>query len=141
MQAYCLETEAVKTFALAKMQLATGAEAGVGPTDEVVLERHLAEAADIPDAMAPFMDWFEELGWHIELYEDAISLHRQFKNGKPRKSQDVMLLRSPDNTHRPWYTNSIQMPMASARKRLADAALIFLEQAQLCAPNPVPLPE
>lgn len=35
------------------------------------------------------------MGWHVELSDKALSLHRYFKNGRPRKGPDVWLMMEP----------------------------------------------
>lgn len=35
------------------------------------------------------------LGWHVEISDHSVTLHRYFKNGKPRKAADVSLTYAP----------------------------------------------
>ena len=42
-------------------------------------------------ALAPHVGALKALGWHVELTEHRISLHRRSKNGKPRKTNDVTM--------------------------------------------------
>ena len=89
-RARCYSSNAVKTFNLEKIELVTGsAEAQTPgwnpnfidqPKYEVLSQLHDAESQNLV-----------ELGWHIQIEEDHLTLHRKFKNGKPLKGADVEL--------------------------------------------------
>jgi hypothetical protein len=55
---------------------------------------HVTHFQAIEDARAEL----EALGWHVETSDTACSVHRRFKNGKPRKSPAVIAFYSPVET-------------------------------------------
>jgi len=138
LRAYCIESEALKTFATAKIQI--GGECAPQPT-EVILEQALAGVTSFQEALEPFVEWFEICGWYIDPYADAMTLHRYFKNGNPHKAHDVVICYVEENSHRPWHVNSIYPNTAKTFSRLDKAVLAFLALAEKLAPDPRPLAE
>ena len=89
-RALCLASDQVKTFLLEKIDiLGEGANIDAAkwdPAKELVRKyRSLSNVAETEN------DFFSRLGWHIELSNDCISLHRRFKSGKPLKTSDVSI--------------------------------------------------
>lgn len=84
-------------------------------------------------------------GWHIETSEESISLHRFFKNGKPRKGSDIYLayfefdesivdvddkgnIFYPNKKTRPWFLGATSHP-SKTFKNAEAAAVAFLDTA------------
>ena len=144
--ARCLASNAEKTFIVEKIELCESEELSyqlgahsLGP-DEVGYESY-AEFCDLHKTE------LAELGWHVNIEPDCISLHRFFKNGKPRKSSDVSLayeeytydtvidLGGATHTEnarkslRPWSVRAKNMN-TRVFKYLSKATAAFLEQAR-----------
>lgn len=149
--ARCYTSNAVKTFVIARI---------------VVLEGHLAPHAPNwfpqPESEPTYFTltgFFESnrgvwqfLGWHTELQETQLTLHRTFKSGKPLKTSDVSLnyeeyasdfvvgldgeLREENvrNRPRPWVVRAKKMDTGTF-SALDKAAEIFLQHARSLAPN------
>jgi hypothetical protein len=106
-------------------------------TLQAALESHVAE--------------LRALGWHVETAETCVSVHRYFKNGKPRKGADVAIMFNEfaidawDDGHcwreeavkstRPYYVSSPTFDRARTFARLSLALALFLEEARKLAPR------
>ena len=53
--------------------------------------RQIEDFQTIHEAFISRVNDFQALGWHVELSKDKLALHAFFKNGKPRKTPDVLL--------------------------------------------------
>ncbi len=106
-------------------------------------------------ALTPHLAELRGFGWHVELTEHRISLHRFFKNGKPRKGYDVTMgfdeftvdmfddfdgrgLQTVTRpSQRPYNVSSTSLPTRTF-VRLSGALPLFFEEARKLAPGPRP---
>ena len=136
-----------KTFAIAKIELpaATTIAVAYDPNQR-------ADSRTVREAIESHVGDLEGLGWHVEVADAATSLHRFFKNGKPRKTGDVSLwfdefvTESFDDfdgrgmqtiqrpSQRPYHVTSVRVPTRSFTT-LSRALLAFLDEAKELAPR------
>ena len=101
-------------------------------------------------ALTPHVPGLQALGWHVELTENRISLHRFFKNRKPRKAAEVTMgfdestvdmfddgdgqgLQTVTRpSQRPYSVSSASLPTRTF-VRLSTALPVFLEEADKLA--------
>jgi len=83
------ESRQAKVFKLAKLRIPDPTEKL--PAYDPNFQEPLEPAGTIGELLKPQVDQLRDLGWHVELSETRITLHRLFKNGKPRRSFDVGL--------------------------------------------------
>ena len=76
-----------KSFKLAFLELAEPET----PAAEYDPAGRVEDVRTIRTALEPHVMELRALGWHVELTEHRISLHRFFKSGKPRKGYDVTM--------------------------------------------------
>lgn len=136
-----------KSFKLAYLEL-------IGPQTTAPAYDPAGPADDtrtIQAAVEPHLMALRALGWHVELTEHRVSLHRFFKNGKPRKGHDVTMgfdeftvdmfdegdgqgLQTVTRpSKRPYNVSSTSLPTQTF-VRLSSALPRFLEQARKLAP-------
>jgi hypothetical protein len=138
-----------KTFKFAFLQLA-GSDT-VAPAYAPTAPQAVEEKQAVQAALAPYVAELQALGWHVELSEHRISLHRFFKNGKPRKGYDVTMgfdeftvdafddglgmqtITRPSK--RPYNVSSASMPTKTF-VRMSGVVPVFLEEARRLAPGP-----
>lgn len=150
-RAFDLSTGIAKLFLVDRIELACSG-AGVAhytaPAPEVVIEGHTVHGA-----LASRLDELESQGWHVELTVDAMSVHRFFKNGNPRKKPDAELryreyvqiqkynpftgatIESQRKSSKPYRVTSRNLGCARAFSNLSKAATLFLKEAQSLAPH------
>lgn len=149
-QAKCFSSHKVKLFNIEKITI-------VDPDKAEQVSKWTAIAQPIPhyNSIAELFErekeFFEHLGWHIESCNDRLSLHRRFKNGKPRKCSDVSLdyeeytydiLYGDDGEFheekrkkvKPWTVRSKNKDTRTYGN-FDSAANVFKEWAALMAPN------
>lgn len=80
--ARCLETNARKTFKLAKLEFA-GAEPIIPYSDAMAATERL-KARSFADWLTEVMPELQATGWHIAQNETSVSLHEFTRHGKPR---------------------------------------------------------
>jgi hypothetical protein len=137
-----------KSFKLAHLELAGPQAAraydpGAPPPVE--------DAQSVQAALTPHVPGLHARGWHVELTENCISLHRFFKNGKPRKAADVTMsfeeftvdmfddgdglgLQTVTRpSQRPFNVSSVSRPTRTF-VRLSAALPAFLDEACKLAP-------
>ena len=127
-------TGATKTFLLSKMEVAS-LNTSTGQYD---LERRKKQEfgdVSIQEAFSGYVAAFKEMGWHVHIEEDSISLHRYFKNGKPRKGSDVGVTKYDDNPSRPYYVWGPSLAAARTFGKLSSATALVLEEAKIHAPG------
>lgn len=145
-----IETGIVKTFLVAKIELAGGQTTARRYVPEE--GNNINEPASIQEAFQNEVEELESLGWHVQLEEDSISLHRYFKNGKPLKGSDVSLYfdeytsdfvvdldgelqeENVRKKQKPWMVRAKGINTRSYSS-LYKAANLFIEQANRLAPN------
>jgi len=123
----------VKTFLLEKSEIS-------GPTSNAPLyDPGLATAADEPSSILEACEEdvaaLEELGWHVNLSENEISLHRYFKNGKLRKGADVGITKYEENPKHPYYVFGPSLASARTFGLISSAIQLFAEEAVNHAPR------
>jgi hypothetical protein len=135
-----------KTFRLAHLQMA-GPDTSAPAYDTTPSE----ESRTLGNALEPCIAELQGLGWHVELADTSISVHRFFKNGKRRKGADVAILfneflidvwddgnglrEEAVKSTRPYYVSSPSFDRARTFARLAPAFALFLEEARRLAPG------
>ena len=143
-----MAAEIDKTFKLAHLELA-----GLQTTARAYDPAGAPPAEDpqtVRAALSPHVPALQALGWHVELTENRISLHRFFKNGKPRKGYDVTmgfdeftvdmfddfdglgLQRVTRPSKRPYNVSSAALPTRTF-VRLSIALRAFLDEARRLA--------
>lgn len=144
-----LAVGATKTFKLAKIELA---EASTGTPEYDPLHPTSAELiGSIRAVLAAEVEQLQSLGWHVEVTDDEISLHRFFKNGKPRKSPDIRLSYNEytfdafvdidgvfkeerRKSQRPYRLDTQNHAIAKSFIKLSSAVASFLAEAKEHAP-------
>ena len=145
-----LATSITKTFKLAKLELTDeGTETPeYNPTAAPAAE----ETHTIGEALAGKVPGLESMGWHVKLSGDAISVHRFFKNGKPRKMPDIELSYNEctldvfielDGTvkeekrksSRPYRLSSRNFASARTFGKMSGAVSAFLDETRALAPT------
>lgn len=149
-QARDLATGIVKTFKLKKVELA-GAESAA-PEYDPGMQSGLDHGASLREVFVDKLADLHALGWHVELADEAVSVHRYFKNGKPRKGADVSLSYSEFVTDyfveldgdlheetrkavRPYRVDSRRFSSGRTFGKLGRAVSLFLVEAHALAPK------
>jgi hypothetical protein len=145
-----IAAEIDKTFKLAHIEL-VGPQTSARAYDPSATPP-VKDAQTVGTALAPHVPALQALGWHIELTANRISLHRFFKNGKPRKGYDVTmgfdeftvdlfddfdgrgLQTVTGPSKRPYNVSSSALPTRTF-VRLSLAMRMFLEEARRLAPD------
>jgi len=130
-RARCYASNTVKTFKVSKIEI-------VG--DEEVIPSYDPQPEPAPplgilDVLSRRADDLKSFGWHVEIDEDSISVHRYLKNGRPQKRAAAGILRRPESPTRPWYVYGPDFAAARTLGNLLKASALFLEQAEKHAPN------
>lgn len=139
-----------KTFKLAKIELA---EASTSTPEYDPTKPPAAElTGSIEIALAGEVEHLQSIGWHVEVDEDAISLHRFFKNGKPRKTPDIELIYNEytfdafveaggnfkeemRKSCRPYRLSARSLVNARTFAKMSSAVACFLAEAKALAPK------
>jgi len=107
----------------------------------------IQEPTNLKEALEPHKASFKSLGWVLIIVDETAGLYRCFKNGKERKTADVIIeyhkyvyeneidlddrfIETRKVSTRPWYVNSNNIPTASTFKFLSIAVERFIELAQ-----------
>ena len=139
-----------KTFKFAKIELANPSRQSpeYDPTNHPVVEL----SGSIRQVLAAEVEQLQSLGWHVEVCEDNISLHRFFKNGKPRKTAEIILSYNEytfdafvdldgvfkeerRKSRRPYRLDSRKLATAKSFIKLSSAVACFLGEAKAQAPQ------
>lgn len=126
-----IETGAVKTFLLDKMELVDS----LTIQTNYVPNKKEVEPLTIREGLSSKIETLTTLGWHVNLDENSISLHKYFKNGKVRKGADVGITKYTENPSRPFYVYSTNFVSARTFGKILSAISLFNEEAKLNAPN------
>jgi hypothetical protein len=94
LRAYDVAAGEEKRFRLSKIEIADEGYAGAPAYDGAAVSSD-EEQSTIRDFFTPRIASLEALGWHVVWSRDALSLHRRFKNGKPRKTPEVEIIYEP----------------------------------------------
>jgi hypothetical protein len=145
-----ITTGFVKTFKLEKIQLLDASASP--PVYDPTLLPQTEHAKTIEQAFINRVALLEQMGWHVELLEDSISLFSYFKNGKPKRGAEVLLsyyefssesyfepesgemIESKKKSIRPFRVSSKNFPMARTFSRLEKAIELFNAEAKILAP-------
>ena len=124
---------AVKTFLVEKMELESSTSS-IRQYDPDAKSNNI-EPASIKEAFQDQVEKLKGLDWHVELEQNAISLHRYFKNGKVRKGADTGITKYDDNPSRPFYVYGPSLASARTFGKLSSAINLFIEESKTHAPN------
>jgi hypothetical protein len=83
-----------KHFLLSNIQIADAQV--TAPSYDALASTPGEDSRTIQEFFAPRIPELEALGWHVSLSRDELSLHRFFKNGKPRKGAEVRIVCEPE---------------------------------------------
>jgi len=145
-----LAVGAVKIFKLAKIELAEATM--MIPEYNPVKPPAVDLSGSIGEILAAEVEKLQSLGWHVEVAEDAISLHRFFQNGKPRKRPDIELSYNKytfdtffdldgamkedrRKSSRPYRLDSRNLATAKTFVKMSSAVTYFLAEAKALAPS------
>lgn len=129
-----LSTGQVKRFKVSKIEIVSDDHSAKEYIPGAKLEPEYTNLIESLEKKVPTM---EALGWHVRLCKSQVSVHRYFKNGKPRKGADAGILFSGDSGVRPWYVWGPDLPSARTFSNLGNAVRLFLKQANSHAPKNV----
>jgi len=156
MTARDVATGIIKTFILSKVQI---------PVSNMDLPHYDPNAAPFPkdeihrtikEVLSNKVSEIEAMGWHVELNDEAASVHHYFKNGKPRKTPIVSLVYhefTVDTVYnvetddfvgeerksiRPYRVDSINFAAGRTFGHLAKAIELFLDEIKNCVPSNAP---
>lgn len=82
-RARCIETGAVKTFSISKMELAIFGEPSKLSLKQSFSPPELPNISEITDYISESL---EALGWIVQSTDTSLTLHTAFKNGKVKKT-------------------------------------------------------
>lgn len=87
-RARCMETGAVKTFSISKMELAIP-----GESPELALKQSFnpPEFISTTEIASYLTDSLVALGWIVKTTDTSLTLHTPFKNGKTKKTPVILL--------------------------------------------------
>jgi len=88
-RAKCYSSNAIKTFMVAKMQIMDSEGVLTKTNFEIPLQ--LPAFKNVAEFYEHSYKKLAKLNLHIEVTQDSISLHKLFKNGKPRKGSELSL--------------------------------------------------
>ena len=136
-----------KSFKLAYLEM-TGPETTAPAYDPA---EPVEDGGTLQAALDPHLTELRALGWHVEAAETTVSVHRYFKNGKPRRGPDVAILfnefsidawddgqgcrEEAVRSTRPYYVSSPTFEKARTFARLSLAVALFLKEARNLAPR------
>jgi hypothetical protein len=156
MKARDIATGIVKTFLLLKIRFpdsnsnAPKYDPNSPPFPNVKIKQTISETLTSKVAE------IESLGWKVYIQQDGISVHRYFKNGKPRKLPDVSLvyneftydvyvdgdsdkiIEEERKSTRPYRVDSPSFETGRTFSDLSNAIILFLNKVKLLAPKNAP---
>lgn len=150
-RARCYASNAVKTFIMEKIELISesyakkGEEWEVGKVDFVNFD-------SLQQVYEEYIDQLQKLGWHVNVNDSELTLHRVRKNGNPLKGHDVQLYHeeysfdlvmgldgefSEENRQKRTRPFGVRAKNFSTKtfSVLGKAVPIFLEQAEKLSPK------
>lgn len=147
--AQCLASGVRKTFRLDRLEvLGPEARAGDYQPDPSEAER------PIPEVFLRSVAELEDMGWHVRIDDDSVSLHGFLKNGKPRAAPVVRLWRAEFTavsevdangfdtgvlrerlSALPYHVSSPRMVGVASVKAQARAVEMFWNEARALAPD------
>lgn len=126
-----LATDEVKTFLISKIEIVQDNHPATEYVPGFVAP---SEFTNLLEALGSKVKELEAIGWYVNLSESSVSVHRYFKNGKPRKGGDAGILKNEEGTNRPWYVYGPDLVTARTFSHFGKAVELFLEQAFSHAP-------
>ena len=81
----------VKNYSIGKIELLKEASLAPPYNADLAQETALIDRLSLRQMADVFTEDLSSLGWHVEPGETSIQLARHFKNGKPRKSADLVI--------------------------------------------------
>jgi hypothetical protein len=150
--AQCLASGVRKTFRIDSLEI-------LAP--ESCAEAYRADPSEaerpIPEVFLRSVAELEDLGWHVRIDEDSISLHGFLKNGRPRAAPVVRLWRAEFTavsevdeagfdtgvfrerlSALPYHVSSPRMGRVASVKAQRRAVAMFWEEARALAPRAAP---
>jgi predicted DNA-binding transcriptional regulator YafY len=82
----------------------------------------------LEEMLGPSIREFDEMGWHVRIRKEAISVHLHRQNGKPRR-EVVVEISKPATHPRPWCIRSHALPEGRRFYRPQRAAWLLVDQA------------
>lgn len=126
--ARCIEDGSTKVFNIDKISLPDFPET---VNDSMIYQ--IALPTTIPDAIAPYIEEMQAIGWHIKVSEEELGAYLLFKNGKLRKTPTTGIRYFQEHS-RPYYTFGPDLVQARTYSNLAKAVATFVDQARRNAP-------
>lgn len=144
-----LSNHKTKTFLIGKIEIPSGDSSDSYLPYKTKTKYEYENLKQIYDM---WRDFISELGWHISLSDNAIYLHRYFKNGKFHKSADIFMIDRSNEPftyfdgeefveetdhyrQRPYYVSAPDFASARTYSNLSKACEIVIEQARVHAPS------
>jgi hypothetical protein len=145
-----LATGIMKLFKLSKIEFADGSTSNPAFDPAAPPARDLS--GTIRQVLSRNVADLELMGWQVRISDDSISVHRFFKNGKPRKAPDIDLSYAEftvdmfielDGTmkeerrksSRPYCLRSPNFASARTFVNMSNAVSAFLDEASTIAPG------
>jgi len=142
-----------KVFKLAKIELVQNSSPT--PSYDPNAPQKPEPVGTIGDVLQHDVSGLIALGWHVNISDNDISLHRFFKNGKPRKTADLSLwydeytqdlVMGEDGSlqiherksSRPFHLRSKNYAVTKTFLKMSSAITGFLNEAKTLAPNEIP---
>lgn len=150
-RARCYASNAVKTFIIQKIELISEANTQKSEGWEVGKIDHVSFDS-LRQVYDEYFDQLQKLGWHVNINDSELTLHRVRKNGNPLKGHDVQLyyeeysfdlVMGLDGEFREENKQKRTRPFGVRAKSfstktfsiLGKAVPIFLEQAEKLSPK------
>jgi hypothetical protein len=148
-RAHCHASGRNKVFVIDKIEILEDVDHGSATYESAPFP---SDPKTLAEALAGNLDGLRDAGWHVEIEAEFCSLHRYFKNGKPRKTpvvsiefreftwnydenadggidEDGILIPIEKKSERPWCVSCAELDKSVSFKSLSGAADRFLEWA------------
>ncbi len=143
-RAYCHASGRNKTFIIRKIEVLDATDHASRDYETAPIPK---DPLSLAEALNDQIDRLQFIGWHVGITEEMYSLHRFFKNGKPRKTPIISicfcefthdsyydpeldnLVEEKRKSTRPWVVRCEEGNYASAFKSLSSAAAKFMDFA------------
>ena len=90
----------------------------------------------LKEMLGPSIRQLEEMGWHVQIGKEAMSVHLRRQNGKPRSEAVVEISKTASHS-KPWCVRSHALRQDHRFYRLQCAAWLFVDQARCLKPTGV----
>jgi len=150
-RAICLSSNAVKTFVIDKIEICSDENEVDKKWNPTHKDKFKYE--NLNSFIEQNKTDFEKQGWHVNFSENAISLHRSFRNGRILKGPDVSLAyeeyvyefyidldgkecEETKKRKKPWIVSAKGF-QGAAYSKLDRAIERFIEQSNALSPNKI----